>query len=93
MLASNRKFSIRSNARWANCVFATMQAAIALLVLWSLVDPPPALAANPDLETALSGSLQRIEKLDYRLNGRLTRVEADGKRTNHKFVAKARVGG
>jgi len=62
---------------------------IALLVLSSLLHPSRAFAANPDLETVLTGSRQRIEKLDYRATGRLTRVEADGKRTSYKFVAKA----
>jgi Outer membrane lipoprotein-sorting protein len=65
-------------------------APIALLVLLSLVHPSQALAANPDLETVLTGSRQRIEKLDYRVTGRITRVEGDGKRTNYKFVGKAR---
>jgi len=37
----------------------------------------------------LTGSRQRIEKLDYRATGRLTQVGADAKRTNYKFVAKA----
>jgi len=37
----------------------------------------------------LTGSRQRIEKLDYRVTGRLTRVEASGKRTSYKFAAKA----
>jgi hypothetical protein len=37
----------------------------------------------------LTGSRQRIEKLDYRATGHLTRVEADGKRTSYKFVGKA----
>ena len=37
----------------------------------------------------LTGSRQRIEKLDYRATGRLTRVEGNGKRTSYKFVAKA----
>jgi hypothetical protein len=37
----------------------------------------------------LNGSRQRVEKLDYRLSGRLTQVGADGKRTNYKFAAKA----
>jgi Outer membrane lipoprotein-sorting protein len=58
-------------------------------VLVSLVYPPWVFAANPDLETVLAGSRQRIEKLDYRMSGRLTRVEGNGKRTNYKFVAKA----
>jgi hypothetical protein len=66
-----------------------MPASIALLVLLSLVYPSRACAANPDLETVLTGSRQRIEKLDYRATGRLTRVEGDGKRTSYKFVAKA----
>jgi hypothetical protein len=60
-----------------------------LLVLLSLVHPSRAFAANPDLETVLTGSRQRIEKLDYRVTGRLTRVEGNGKRTSYKFVAKA----
>jgi|SRR5580658_2477249 hypothetical protein len=69
--------------------FKTIQAYIALLVLLSLVHPSRVLAANPDLETVLTGSRQRIEKLDYRLTGRLTRVEGNEKRTNYKFAAKA----
>jgi len=67
----------------------TIQSFIALLVLVSLVHPPRAFAANPDLENVLTGSRQRIEKLDYRVTGRLTRVEGNGKRTSYKFVAKA----
>src|SRR5580692_12402290 len=66
-----------------------LPASITLLVLLSLLHPSQAFAANPDLETVLTGSRQRIQKLDYRMSGRLTRVEADGKRTNYKFVAKA----
>src|ERR1700746_1541711 len=73
----------------ANCAFGTIQASIALLVLSSLVHPSRAFAANPDLESVLSGSRQRIEKLDYRATGRLTRVEGNGKRTSYNFVAKA----
>jgi hypothetical protein len=67
----------------------TIQTSVCLLVLLSLVHPSRAFAANPDLETVLTGSRQRIEKLDYRMTGRLTRVEGDGKRTSYKFVAKA----
>lgn len=59
-----------------------------LLMLFSLVYPSGAFAAKPDQDTALSGSRQRIERLDYRLSGRLIRVEGNGKRTNYKFVAK-----
>jgi len=82
MLSRSRKFGRYPEARWANC-------AIALLALLSLGHPLGALAANPDLETVLTGSRQRIEKLDYRATGHLTRVEGDGKRTSYKFVAKA----
>jgi hypothetical protein len=59
-------------------------------VLLSVVYPSRASAANPDLETVLAGSRQRIEKLDYRATGRLTHVEGNGKRTSYKFVGKAR---
>jgi hypothetical protein len=89
VLSGSRKFGRYSGIRWANCTFGRIQAAIALLVLLSLSHPSRAFAANPDLETVLTGSRQRIEKLDYRVTGRLTQVEGDGKRTNYKFVAKA----
>jgi hypothetical protein len=89
MLSRSRKFGRYQEARWANCAFGTIQACIALLVLFSLLHPSRAFAANPDLETVLTDSRQRIEKLDYRVTGRLTRVEGNGKRTNYKFVAKA----
>jgi hypothetical protein len=91
ILSRSRKFGRcrYPKARWANCAFGTMQTSIALLALLSLVHPSRAFAANPDLETVLTGSRQRIEKLDYRVTGRLTRVEDNGKRTNYKFVAKA----
>ncbi|HWW14854.1 MAG TPA: outer membrane lipoprotein-sorting protein [Candidatus Dormibacteraeota bacterium] len=89
MLSRSRKFGRYPEARWANCAIGTIQASTVLLVLLSLMHPSRAFAANPDLETVLTGSRQRIEKLDYRVSGRLTRVEADGKRTSYKFVAKA----
>ena len=89
MLSRSRKFGRYPEARWANCALGPIQASIALLVLWSLVHPSLSFAANPDLETVLTGSRQRIEKLDYRMTGRLTRLEGDGKRTSYKFVAKA----
>ena len=89
VLSRSRKFGRYPAARWANCTFATIQRSIALLVLFSLVHPSRAFAADPDLETVLRGSRQRIEKLDYRMTGRLTRVEGNGKRTSYKFVAKA----
>ena len=89
MLTRNRKFGRNPQAGWANCSLGTIPASIAVLVLLSLVHPLRALAANPDLETVLTATRQRIEKLDYRVSGRLTRLEANDKRTNYKFVAKA----
>ena len=88
-LSRSRKFGRYSEATWANCAVGMIQSSIALLVLLSLAHPSRAFAANPDLDPALTGSRQRIEKLDYRVSGRLTRVEADGKHTSYKFVAKA----
>ncbi len=85
----NRKFGRYPGSKWANCAWWTIQASLILLLLLSLLHPSRAFAANSDLETVLTGSRQRIEKLDYRVSGRLTRVEGDGKRTNYKFVAKA----
>src|SRR6201987_2455456 len=89
VLSRNRKSGRYPEARWANCGFGTIQASIALLVLLSLAHPSRAFAANPDLETVLTGSRQRIEKLDYRVTGRLTKVEGNGKRASYKLVAKA----
>ena len=85
----NRKFGQHPAARWANCARRAIQAPIPLLLLFSLMHPSRAFAANPDQNTALIASRQRIQKLDYRMSGRLTRVEGNGKRTNYKFVAKA----
>lgn len=87
-LASRCKFAIDSRARWANCRFRATTTLL-LLGLLSVTRPVQVFAANPDLETVLNGSRERIEKLDYRLSGRLTRIEGDGKRTNYKFAAKA----
>ena len=72
-----------------NCARTALQGFIALLMLFSLVHPSRAVAANPDLETVLTASRQRIEKFDYRVTGRLTRVEDSGKHTTYKFAAKA----
>jgi hypothetical protein len=88
-LSRNRKFGQYPEPRWASCAFATMQAFIALLVLLSLAHSSPAFAASPDLQTVLTGSRQRIQNLDYRVTGRITRVEGDGKRTSYKFTGKA----
>ena len=89
MLSRSRKFGRYPEARGANCASGMILASIALLALLSLGHPSLSFAANPDLQTVLTGSRQRIEKLDYRMTGRLTRLEGDGKRTSHKFVAKA----
>jgi Outer membrane lipoprotein-sorting protein len=83
-----RKFGRYPRAGWGNCILRAITRSIALLVLFLLTHPSRAFAANPDQDTALTASRERIEKLDYRLSGRLTRVEGNGKRTNYKFVAK-----
>src|ERR1700693_6631457 len=88
-LSRSRKLRRYPWSRGANCDFGIIQASIALLALLSLVHPSPAFAAYPDQDTALTGSRQRIEKLDYRMTGRLTHVGGNGKRINYKFVAKA----
>ena len=88
MLSPNRKLGRYPEASWANCTFGTIQASVILLALLSLVFPPRAFAGDPDQNPALAGSRQRIESLDYRMSGRLTRLESNGKRTNYKFVAK-----
>jgi hypothetical protein len=71
--------------RWRKSVAAY----IALLAVVSMTQPARAVAAASDLETVLTGSRGRIEKLDYRVTGRITRVEADGKRTSYKLIARA----
>ena len=68
--------------------FGTIQRSAALLALFLLLHPSLAFAADSSQDPALIGSRQRIEKMDYRMSGRLTRVDGDGKRTNYKFVAK-----
>jgi hypothetical protein len=85
----SRKSGRHSEARRASCAFGTFRAFIAFLMLLSLERPTRAFAASLDLQTVLTGSQQRIEKLDYRATGRLTQVGADGKHTNYKFAAKA----
>ena len=49
--------------------FGAIQVSLLSLALLSLANPSRAFAANPDLETVLTGSRQRIEKLDYRVTG------------------------
>ena len=90
VLSRGRKFVRYPEARRSNRACATIPASIALLVLLSLAHPSRTFAANPDLDTVLTASRQRIEKLDYRATGRLTRVESNGQRTSYKFAAKAR---
>jgi len=86
----SRKFGRSSKTRWANRAWGTIQSSIALLVLLSLLHSSQAFAAaNSDLQAVLTGSRQRIQNLDYRVTGRITRVEGDGKRTSYKFSGKA----
>ncbi len=89
VLSRSRKSGRYAEAGWANFALGTIQALLVWLVLLSAAYPTRALAASPGLDTMLTGSRQRIQKLDYRATGRLTQVGADGKRTNYKFAAKA----
>jgi hypothetical protein len=88
-LSRSFEFGRYRPASWANYAFGVSRASVAVLVLVLLVQAPQSFAAGSDLETVLTGARQRIEKSDYRLTGRLIRVEGDGKRTTYKFVAKA----
>jgi hypothetical protein len=89
-----RKLGRYSQARSTNGPFGPIYAYIPLLMLGALLvvllHPLGSSAAASDQETVLTGSRQRVEKLDYRVTGRLTKVEGDGKRTNYKLAAKAR---
>jgi hypothetical protein len=87
--SANRKFDRSRQATWVKRAARTIEASVALFVVLTLAHPATATAAGSDLDTVVTGSRQRIEKLDYRATGRLTKVGADGKRTNYKFVAKA----
>jgi hypothetical protein len=89
ILSRSQKGCRYPETRSAVCAFRAIQASIAFFVLLSLGHPSRSFAANSDLETVLTGSRQRIQKLDYRVTGRLTRVEGDGKRTSYKFAGKA----
>jgi hypothetical protein len=89
MFSRIRNFGRYRETRRLHCTLGTTPGCIAFLVLLSLVHPSRTFAANPDLDTVLIGSRQRIEKLDYRVTGRLTRVEGTGKRTSYRFSAKA----
>src|ERR1700745_2006919 len=82
MLSRSRRFGRCPEGRLADCVFGTSQASIALLVLLLLVHPSQAFAANPDLETVLTGSRRRIEELDYRFTGRITTGGDNAQRTS-----------
>ena len=66
-----------------------MQTSITLLALLFLLHTPAAFAASPELDSVLKASRQRVETLDYRVTGRLTKIDGDGKRTTYKFAAKA----
>jgi hypothetical protein len=89
MLSRRPKFGRYPETSWANWTFGTIQRSVVFLLVLSPVHPLRVLAANPALESVLTGSRQRIEELDYRATGRLSRLEGDGKRTSYKFVAKA----
>ena len=89
MLSRSRRIGRYAQARVVSCALRTIHASIvALLLLLSPVIPSRAFATTSDQDPGLAGSRQRIEKLDYRMSGRLIRVEDNGKRTSYKFSAK-----
>ena len=88
MLTHSYKFGRTPEVRWASFAFVTIQVSIALLLLLLQTHPALAMPASPDQDPAVTGSRQRIEKMDYRMSGRLIRVDGNGKRINYKFVAK-----
>jgi hypothetical protein len=88
-LSRRSKYGSPAKPEWAKRALATLSPSVAILLLLSVARLAGAAAANPDLETVLNGSRQRIEKLDYRVSGRITKVDPTGKRTNYKLLAKA----
>jgi hypothetical protein len=85
----SRKVIQNLKARRANRVLRQIQASIVVLALLLLASPWQSFAATPDLQTVLNASHDRIQKLDYRSSGRITKIDGSGKRTNYKFVGKA----
>jgi Outer membrane lipoprotein-sorting protein len=61
---------------------------ILLLAFFALRQPILAAPPTPEQEQALAATRQRVQALDYRASGRLTRIDAAGKRTNNKFSIK-----
>lgn len=89
MIVRNSSFGATAKVGGSNGRLGVLRAAIALVAMLALALPSPAVAANPELETVLKASRQRIEALDYRATGRLTKIDGGGKRTTYRFAAKA----
>jgi Outer membrane lipoprotein-sorting protein len=87
-LACVRRCREYRRGRWSNHAFGGIYAASTLLLAFLLINPLRSVAAASDQEAVLAGTHQRIETLDYRVTGRLTRVEGNGARTNYRFVIK-----
>jgi hypothetical protein len=66
---------------------STLPMALTLLVLCALNRPGIA-AASPDTDSVLAEVRHRIETLDYRASGELTRMDGQGHRTRSKFNVK-----
>jgi hypothetical protein len=79
-----------TDSSWPKFTFAAIRTSLASLLVFFflLLQPSVAFPADSSQDPALIGSRDRIEKMDYRMSGRLTRVDGNGKRTNYKFVAK-----
>jgi len=89
MIVRNSSFGATAKVGGSNGGLGVLRAAIALVAMLALALPSPAVAANPELETVLKASRERIEALDYRATGRLTKIDGGGKRTTYRFAAKA----
>jgi hypothetical protein len=89
MLFRKRNFGETPKAGGSKGRLGLSRTAIALAAALSLALPLPAVAASPELETVVKASRQRIEALDYRATGRITKIDGGGKRATYKFAAKA----
>src|SRR5450631_4399470 len=72
-----------------NSAVRTLRGAFTLLALCSLLQPAiAAAAAPPDQDHVLAEIRQRVETLDYRMSGELTRLDGQGHHTTNKFNVK-----
>lgn len=71
-----------------SAIRATFIVSFTLVGLPLMMYPLSGVASDADKTAVLAGTHQRIEMSDYRVTGRLVRVEGDGHRTTYKFIIK-----